>query len=137
MESPLILTNGQLESVVAGLSSLDGLNLKDGFIPFKFDDDTTWDIAVNIDIVNRAIGVLNTARKSLAKQNAVTERMAITPENSGRVAAFMEGLDALLAKEVALPGLVKISRGKLNVGQGDKKNAIPSSVLAKLMPILE
>lgn len=129
------ITNAQLESIAQGLAALDGLNLKDGFVPFRFDDETTWQIAVASDAVQRQLAVFNAAKKSLAKQNGVTDRMPITKENAASVAAFMESLDVLLSRPVEIE-IQPLSRAKLNVGQGEKKNAIPPGVLARLMPIL-
>lgn len=133
MSAPIKLTNSQLESVAQGLAALDGLNLKDCFVPFKFDDETTWSIAVKTVAVQQAIVVLNQAKKSLAKQNAVTEGMKITPENAESVQRFMESLDVLMAREAEIGELEPIPRAKLNLA----KNAIPPGVLARLMPVLE
>lgn len=131
--APITFTNAQLETLAHGLSALDGLQTKDGFQPFKFDDDTTWLIAVNTDLVQKAVNRLIIARKSLAKQHGVVDHMKITNENAEKVAAFMESVDALLAKEVPVEGLVRIEKAKLNVA----KNGIPPGVLGKLMGILE
>lgn len=134
MPAPISITNAQLESVAQGLAALDGLNLKEGFVPFKFDDETTWSLAVKGASVTQAISVLQLALKSLAKQHGVTEGMKFTAENSEKIAAFFEAKDGLMAQVSALPkDFDKIDRAKLNT----TKNAIPPGVLAKLMPILE
>ncbi len=133
MPTPSKLTNSQLESVAQGLAALDGLQLKDGFVPFKFDDETTWSLAVKMAAVQQAMTILNTAKKSLARQNGLAEGMKVTPENAEKVQAFMESLDALMAKPAEVGTLEPISRAALNLA----KNAIPPTVLARLMPILE
>lgn len=138
--SPITLTNGRIAQLSEGLASLDGLRTKpDEFEPYLFNPDTTWIIASNQTILADKIKVFEKAKKSLASQHKITERMAITPENSTQVNAFMEGLSVLQDTEVAVEGLQKISREKLNVGNDKKKgqNTIPASVLAKLMPLLE
>src|SRR5687767_7243293 len=105
METPpgITITNAQLESVAQGLAALDGLQLKDGFSPFKYDDETTWWLAETGEAVTRAVAVLTAARKSLAKQHGVTEHMKVAPENAAGVSAFLDGIDVLLSKEVKLP----------------------------------
>lgn len=130
--APLKITNAQLESLLKGLQALDGITTKEGFTPFKFDDDTLWAIATNTDILTRAATALNIALKSLAKTHGIRDRMQITPQNADAVAEFMDSKDAFMAKGVELSCVVQLSRAKLNVS----KNPIPASVLAALMPIL-
>ncbi len=133
MSAPIALTNAQLESVAQGLAALDGLQTKEGFIPFRFSEDTTWDIALLGVAFAQAAAVLNAALKSLAKQHGVTEGMKVTDANRDAVAAFLEAKDAMLAKEAALAAdLKRIDRASLNLA----KNAIPPGVIARLMPIL-
>ncbi len=127
------LSNSLLESVFTGLNELDGITAKESFTPFKFDDETTWRIADNIEAVRRALASYQTAKKSLAKQHGVTDGMKVTTENAAQIAEFMEGLDALNAREVAVPGLVKIARASLVT----QKNPIKPTTLAKLAGALE
>lgn len=136
----LTLTNGKLAQLAMGLASLDGLRTKpDEFKPYKFDDEneTTWLIANNAAVVADALKTFERAKKLLAVQYGIADRMQITAENAGAVSEFMAGLAQLEDKEVEVRGLAKISRARLKVGCGDKRNAIPPSVLAHLMPILE
>jgi hypothetical protein len=131
--SEIALPNLLLISVFAGLQELDGLQLKDSFTPFKFDDETTWRIADNTEAVRRALASYSTAKKLLAKQHQIQEGMKITEQNSANVAAFLEGVDALDAREVPVPGLTKIPRAAL----ATPKNQIKPSTLAKLAGVLE
>ena len=136
----LTLTNGKLAMLAEGLASLDGLRTKpDEFKPYKFDDEneTTWLIANNSAVVADALKVFERAKKLLAVQHGIADRMAITKDNADAVAAFMEGMAQLEDKEVEVRGLSKLSRARLKVGNGEKKNPIPPSVLTKLVPILE
>ena len=134
MSAPIALTNAQLESVAQGLAALDGLQTKEGFIPFRFNEETTWDLAVKGAAFSHATNILNAALKSLAKQHEVTEGMKVTDEVRDKVGEFFEAKTAMMDKPAALPpDLKKIDRASLNLG----KNAIPPGVLARLMPILE
>ena len=139
-EAALTLTYDQLVKLGEGLAALDGLRTKPGeFEPFLFNPDTTWAIAENATVVTGKLKTYAGAKKSLAVQHKITEGMAVSPENSASVAAFMAGLDELNERAVEVDGLQRISREKLNVGHDVKKqqNRIPPSVLARLQPILE
>lgn len=136
----IALSNGKLEQLAIALASLDGLRTKpDEFKPYKFDDDTemTWLIASNAAVVADALKVYERAKKSLALKYGVADRMPITKENADNVAAFMEELAALEDRDVEVSGLNRLSKAKLRVGSGDRRNPIPPSVLTRLMPILE
>lgn len=141
METPVLtFTNAQLQKLSAGLAALDGIRTKpDEFEPFRFSPETTWRIASNQTIIDDKLQAFERARKSLAAQHKVTDRMAITPQNADQVAAFMAGLDELNYCVVNVEGLEKIGRDKLNVGfdREKKQNPIPPSVLANLMLLLE
>lgn len=140
MPETLTLTNGQLAELALGLASLDGLRTKpDEFRPYKFDDEneTTWLVAENSSVLANALTTYNRAKKLLGVQHSIAEGMKITPENADKVAAFMTALGALEDKSVEIAGLKKISRERLCVGKGEKRNQIPPSVLAKLHPLLE
>lgn len=126
------LTYGQLADIAAGLSGLDGLQTKDGAVVFKYDAETTWLIAKNTHDAAQAMRVYETAKKALAKQHGIQDRMQVTKDNSAQVAAFLEGLDVLNSKEAEVD-LQPIPRDSLKLSA----NAIPPGVLAKLMPILE
>lgn len=132
------LTNTQLQKLSAGISALDGVRTStDSFEPFQFDSDTTWNLALNHTLIQGKLEPFEAARKSLAKQHGITDRMAITPENAGAVKRFMDALEDLQAKTVSVDGLVKIARASLNIGAEKGKNRIPVSVLANLIPLLE
>jgi len=138
MSSSQNLTNAQLQKLSAAISALDGVRTApDQFEPFHFDSDTTWNLALNHTLIQANLQPYETARKALAKQNGITDRMAVTPENAEQVKVFMEGLEALQEKSVSVDGLVKLTRISLNIGSEKGKNRIPVSVLANLMPILE
>ncbi len=141
METPVLtFTNAQLQKLSTGLAALDGIRTKpDEFEPYRFSPDTTWKIASNQTIIADKLQAFERARKSLAAQHKVTDRMAITPQNADQVAAFMAGLDELNDREVKVEGLEKISREKLNFGSDQEKrqNQIPPSVLVNLMALLE
>jgi len=135
---PKPLTNSQLQKLSAGLSSLDGLRTApDQFEPFIFDADTTWNLALNHTIIAGSMEVFDRAKKTLAVQYGITDRMTVTKENAEQVNAFVAGLDVLLTKEVSVDGLQKIERAKLNIGSGKGQNKIPVSVIGNLMLILE
>ena len=140
-ESKLVITNSKLAALAEGLGQLDGIKTKpDEFRPYKFDDEneTTWLIADNTEAVAPALKGYQRAKKSLAVQHQIPDGpFQITKENAEQVAAFMTALDALEDREVEVVGLKKISRARLKVGNGEKKNPIPPSVLAKLAVILE
>lgn len=136
MSAPIKLTNAQLESLAAGLAALDGITIKGEFTPFVFDDDTTWLIALNTEVVKQALIPVAAARRSLAKQHGVTEGMKLaeaTPAQLQAIAAFFEAAEGLSQRGVEVTGLEKIKRDALKTS----KNAIPASVRAKLLPILE
>lgn len=137
---PPAITNLQLQQLSEGLAALDGISTKPGeFEPFVFDTDTTWDIAGNQTLVTDKLRVFDRARKLLAAQHKIVDRMAVTPDNAASVDQFVQGLDELQNREVVIDGLVSLSREKLNVGHDAKKqqNRIPPSALAKLAPLLE
>jgi hypothetical protein len=139
-DAPLLLPNSLLESVLQGLSELDGLRNAHEFTPFNFDADTTWLIADNAVAVRRALETYTVAKKSLAKKHDVKDGMQVRRDDAdgmARVAAFLEELDGLNAREVSVSGLKKVSRASLSVGRGKDKNAIMASTLAKLGAILE
>jgi hypothetical protein len=135
---PDTLTNDQLQQISEGLAALDGLRKgKDEFEPFQFCADTTWLIASNQVAVVEKLKIFDKAKRLLATQHGIKEGMPVTKDNSEQVQAFMEGLSSLGDAAVSFDGLQKIPRANLNVGNDAKKNRIPPSVLAKLMPILE
>lgn len=136
----LSLTNAQLMKLANGLDALDGIRAKHGeFDPFHFNSETAFKIAVNIALVMEKVVAFERAKKILAVQFQVAERMQITAENAPNVAKFMEALTLLEDKQVEIAGLEKISRASLNVGSDRKKeqNQIPPSALAAIYPLLE
>lgn len=140
MPDVITLTNGQLAELAVGLTSLDGLRTKpDEFRPYKFDDDneTAWLISDNLAAVNDALKVFNRHKKVLAVTHCIADGIKITEQNAPQIAAFMTAVGELEDKTVEVSGLKKLSRARLCVGRGDKKNPIPPSVLAKLHPLLE
>lgn len=139
-DAPITLPNSKLELVLAGLSELDGIKAGDVFTPFVLDADTTWLIADNTVAVRRALESFTVAKKALAKRHDVKEGMQVRRDDAdgmARVAAFLEELDGLNAREVPVPGLRKIARAALKVGREKGQNAILASTLAKLGAILE
>jgi len=138
MSSSQNLTNAQLQKLSAGISALDGVRTSpDQFEPFHFDSDTTWNLALNHTLIQAKLQPFEAARKALAKQNNITDRMAVTAENADRVKSFMDSLEVLQDKTVTIDGLIKIARSSLNIGIEKGKNKIPVSVLLNLMPLLE
>lgn len=140
MPDVITLTNGQLAELAVGLASLDGLKTKpDEFRPYKFDDEneTAWLISDNLAAVNDALKVFNRHKKVLAVTHCIADGIKITEANAPQIAAFMTAVGELEDKTVEVSGLKKISRARLCVGKGDKKNPIPPSVLSKLHPLLE
>lgn len=139
MIAPVSLTNAKLAALADGLLSLDGLRTSQTeFRPYRFDDagDMAWAIAGNVVVSQDALRAFERAKKSLAAQYDVQEKMPNTPENKERAEKFLAALDDLAEKPVTIPGLTPISRKALNVGPGPKQNPIPPSVLAKLAPLL-
>lgn len=140
MSDALTLTNGQLAELAVGLASLDGLRTgPEDFKPYRFDDEheTAWLISDNTAAVTEALKAFTRHKKVLAVTHCIAEGMKVTEANTPQIVAFMTIVGDLEDKAVKVPGLKKISRERLCVGKGDKKNAIPPSVLAKLHPILE
>lgn len=138
-ETPITVTNAQLARLAVGLASLDGWRPKpDEYIPFQFAPETTWKIASNSAIIAASLAPVDKAKKTLAAQYQITDRMQITPENMPRAKDFMEALAMLEEKLVDVSGLEIIAKDKLNLGYDPKKNQnqIAPSVLVMLMPIL-
>lgn len=136
----IVLNNAQLQKLSAGIAALDGVRTSaDLFETFKFNSDTTWNLALNHTLIQGKLGPYEAARKSLAKQYGIgiTDKMAITTENADAVKLFIDALEDLQGKVVQVEGLIKIKRGDLNVGNGKGENNIAVSVLTNLMPILE
>lgn len=135
------LTNAKLAALAEALAAMDGIRTKpDEFRPYRFDDEneTTFLIADNTEAAGNALKSFQRAKKLLAVQYQIPDGpFQFTNDNAERVSAFLAALEALEDREVEVPGLKKISRARLKVGNGDKKNPIPPSVLAKLSPILE
>lgn len=134
-ENALTLSNRELLNLHEGLSALDGIVDRSGqnaeVTRFKFDDKLSWNIAKAADIVERATLVYQRARKSAAANFGVVSGMKVTPENASNVAKYQEAEEALLDKTQEVQGILKLARRDLQNG-----NAIPPSVLKKLMPIL-
>ena len=141
MDTPVLsFTNTQLQKLSAGLAALDGLRTKpDEFEPFRFSPETTWKIASNQTIIADNLQKFERARKSLAAQHKIVDRMTITPENAEQVNAFIQELDVMSEKVLEISGLEKIARDKLNIGfdKDKKQNPVPPSVLVNLLPLLE
>jgi hypothetical protein len=127
------LTNREIVRLAEGLRGLDGVVESAGKLRrFDFDDNLTWDIAKNSDIVERAAKLYERARKKLAAGLEVVEGQGVTPQNAAAVAAFIAGNEELLDKTQTLAGLTRLNRKTLQSG-----NKIPPSIFAALMPILE
>lgn len=134
-EKPLTLSNREILNLKEGLSSLDGVIDKAGsnteVTRFTFDDKLTWNIAKDLDIVERATLLYQKARRSTAAKLGVIDGMKVTQENAASVAKYQEEEDKLQDKTQDLTGVLKLSRKELQSG-----NKIPPSVLKNLMPIL-
>lgn len=127
------LTNREIVRLAEGLRGLDGVVESAGKLRrFDFDDNLTWDIAKNSDIVERAAKLYERARKRLAAGFEIVEGVSLTPQNAPAVAAYLDGNEELLDKTQTLIGLVRFNRKTLQSG-----NKIPPSIFAALMPILE
>jgi hypothetical protein len=132
-------TAPQLNRILAGLKSLDGLRTsQSNFEPFNFHPDVTWAIAENQCKIADAIKPYDLAKKTLASKHSVTEGMALTTENAEAVQSFLKELGELDERELDVD-LTKIKRTDLKVGNKDSKgqNPIPASVLASIMPLLQ
>jgi hypothetical protein len=134
-EKPLTLSNREILNLHEGLSALDGVVDRAGsnteVTRFTFDDKLSWNIAKNLDIVERATVLYQKARKSAAGKLGVVPGMKVTPENAANVAKYQEAEDALLEKTQDLVGTLRLTRSQLQSG-----NKIPPSVLKNLMPLL-
>lgn len=130
--APAKITNAQLESLLGALRSLDGIKNKDEVFFFKFDEDTTWNIACLIVEVDSRLRAYNVAKKKIALANGVVEGMKIEEKNASSISQFLNEIEELRQREVDSSGLPTIARSKLDF----KRNGIPPNVLAGLMPIL-
>ncbi len=130
---PRNLTNRQILKLDLGLSALDGV-MGDGgkIVRFKLGADVTWFLALDIEAVGRAKAAYERALKSLGAQHGVVDRMEVTTQNAAAVAAYVAGQEALLDQEQDMSCLHTYKRTELQ-----EKNAIPPSVLANLLPVLE
>lgn len=135
----MTLTAPQLNKILTGLKSLDGLRTsQSNFEPFIFHPDVTWAIAENQCAITDVLKPYELARKMLAAKHGISEGMAITAENSTAVQAFVKEVGELDGRELDVE-LKKIKRTDLKVGnKGNKdQNPISPSVLAAIMPLLE
>lgn len=129
------LTNQQIQNLHEGLAALDGVVDKAGqnteVTRYTFEDGVAWNIAKNLDIAERAVGVINKAKASIGARLKVVKGMQLTADNAASVAKFQDELASLQEKTQDLNGLLNLSRKALQTG-----NKIPPSVLKNLMPIL-
>ncbi len=130
-------TAPQLTRILTGLKSLDGLRTRQNeFTAFHFSPEVTWVIAENQCAIADALKPYELARKTLAAKHGLSEGMAITPGNAAAVEAFVREIGELDERPLEVE-LKSIKRADLRLGNKDDKNAIPGTVLAALMSILE
>ena len=131
-ESPHLLSNRQILKLAEGLSSLDGVVEGGKVVRFKLDNDTAWHVALDLEAVARAKVAYERRLKSLGAELGVVERMELTPANAANVAKYMDEQETLLEQTQDMSCLHSYCRKALQ-----EKNAIPPSVLANLLPLLE
>lgn len=133
MASSTKLTNREIFNLVEGLRALDGSVGKDGkFDGYDLDDKVVWICAKNRTIVERAFDTFTRVATALKAKHGVTDKMVITADNAGQIAAYQEAENKLLDQENELQGLLKIRLSDLQ-SAGVKT----PGVLSKLMPLIE
>jgi hypothetical protein len=126
------LTNRQILSLAEGFASLDGMMDGGKIVRFKFEAETAWHIALDSEAVGRAKAVYERALKKLAAQLGIVEGQGVTQANAAAVAAYIDARETLLDQEQDMGGLHTYERSELQ-----RAGAIPPSVLAHLLPVLE
>jgi hypothetical protein len=131
-DSPQNLTNRQILSLAEGFASLDGVVDGGKVVRFKLDAETAWHIALDSEAVGRAKAVYERALKKLAAELGIVEGVPVTQANAAAVAAYIDARETLLDQEQDMGGLHTYERSELQ-----RAGAIPPSVLAHLLPVLE
>lgn len=127
-----LLTNRSILKLADGLALLDGVVDGGKACRFEWDSDTAWILALDTEAVSRAKLIYERALKSLGARLGVVDKMAVTPENAANVAAYLDQHEQLLDQTQDMSCLHSYSRSVLQ-----KKNKIPPSVLANLLPVLK
>lgn len=151
--SPIKVSNRALLKLNQGLGSLDGINSKEGVVPFVFDTETKLALLHNAIVVERAKEVLDRFDRDSVKANRIWDGMEKTPESVERLAAHISAREEMLDDTTDLTGLRTISIERLlnqpacECGSNPrevsakevarKTNPIPQSVLVMLAPIFE
>lgn len=150
--SPNVVSNRALLKLNQGLGSLDGINSKEGVIPFVFDTETKLTLLHNAILVERAKEVLDRFDRDSVKAKKIWDGMEKTPESLERLAAHISAREEMLDGTTDLTGLrtLKIERLLKQPGRErddkpyetkgelvQKTNPIPQSVLVMLAPIFE
>ena len=144
--SPLNVTNRALLKLNQGLGSLDGINSKEGVIPFVFDTETKLDLLHNAIVVERDKEKLDRFDRAAVKANNIWDGMEKTPESVARLATYLAAKEEMLDATTDLTGIRRIKIERLlnqpacdsdKPGAKPKTNPIPQSVLVMLAPIFE
>jgi hypothetical protein len=147
-QSPITVSNRALLKLNQGLGSLDGINSKEGVIPFVFDTETKLALLHNAIVVERAKEALDRFDRDSVKANKIWDGMEKTPESVARLNAHITAREEMLDGSTDLTGLrtLKIERllnqpceykDKPGEKSSAKTNHIPQSVLVMLAPIFE
>lgn len=126
------LTNRQILSLADGLASLDGVVDGGKVVRFKLDAEMAWDIALDTELVGRAKAIYERALKKKAAELGIVEGVPVTQANAAAVADYIYYRESLLNQEQDMSGLHIYKRSELQ-----RAGAIPPSVLANLLPVLE
>lgn len=132
MAKSTTLTNREILKLSSGLTDLVGAQDKDGVERFDFDANTSWNLAKDLDIVERAVGLYDKQKRIIAAKLGVVEGQKLTDENAPRVAQFLKELDDLKDQSVELQGLLRFKRADIQ-----KAGKIPHTTLAAMMPLID
>lgn len=127
------LTNREITKLLKGLKNLVGIASKDGSMErFDFDDNTSWNLAKNLAIVERASETFEREKKRIASVLNVVDGMKLSDANAEAVAKFLHSVEELNEKTNSLDGLLRFKRKDLQ-----KAGKIPHSTLSDVMPLID
>ncbi len=142
MPEKLTVTNREALDIAAGLKRLDGIMAGTEFQPFEMDVSTVWNIAKNSAIFDRVQQTFEQAQRALAKQHGIFDGDRLSPGMAQKFATYQDSVAELKDATSEVSGVLLIPLSKLFNKPKDtpskmKTNAIPTTVLKQIMPIIK
>jgi hypothetical protein len=110
-----------------------GSNQRTVQIPYAFDDDTTWAMVDDIQILQKFLDTAEKVRKSIVAEAESKNGGPLTPDNADAQKALNDRVQELLDSEREIPKLFRIKKSALK----PRENHVPGNLIPPLAPILE